>query len=185
MDVKKLAPRRTRGLTLVELITTTAVFAISLSVVVPSWTGLAQRNQVSAATNQLLTHLRFARSNAVHSRRFVSLCPSTDGTTCSGNPSGWQEGYLVFTDINGNRSRESGEPLLRVQSAAPKGLRLFSTAGRPAVRFRSDGAAWSTNTTFSICASNDTSANRAVILYGTGRARTNRKKPDNKPVTCE
>lgn len=184
MDVENLSPRRTRGLTLVELITTTAVMAISLAVLVPSWTGLAQRNQITAAGNQLLGHLRFARSHAVHRRRFVSLCPSTDGATCSGDPHGWQGGYLIFSDNNGNRARESGEPLLRVQGSAPKGLRLFSTAGRPAVRFRADGAAWSTNTTFSICASGDVSANRAVVLYGSGRARTARRKPGNKPVTC-
>lgn len=184
MDVDYPLPGRRRGLTLVELITTTAVLSISVAVIVPSYTGLAQRNQVTTAANQLLTHLRFARSSAVYRHGFVSLCPSTDGTNCSGDPFGWQAGYLVFSDSNGNRSRESNETLLRVQDAAPSGLKLFSTAGRPAIRFRSDGAAWSTNTTFSICASEDADVNRAVILYGSGRARADRRRPGNQPVTC-
>ena len=50
--------------------------------------------------------------------------------------------------------------------------------------FRADGAAWSTNTTFSVCADADASANRAVILYGTGRARTDRKLPGDGAITC-
>jgi type IV fimbrial biogenesis protein FimT len=184
MDVVRHSPRAQRGLTLVELITTTAVLGISLAVIVPSWTSFAQRNQVTATSNLLLAHLRFARTSAVHRRAFVSLCPSNDGSSCSGNPFGWHQGYLIFSDANGNRSRDAGEPLMRVQGEAPPGLRLFSTAGRPAIRFRSDGAAWSTNTTFSICASDDSTANRAVILFGTGRARVDRRAPGNKSVTC-
>lgn len=184
MDVVCNRPRKSRGLTLVELITTTAVLGVSLVVIVPSWSGLAQRNQITTTANLLLTHLRYARSEAVTVNDFVSLCPSDDGASCSGDPRGWQRGYLVFRDDNGNRSRESGERLLRVEGAASEGLNLFSTAGRPAVRFRADGASWSTNTTFSVCAGPDPGANRAVILYGTGRARADRKAPGNRAVTC-
>lgn len=184
MDVACHSSRGQRGLTLIELITTVAVLGISLAVVVPSWTSFAQRNQVAATANLLLTHLRFARSSAVYRHEFVSLCPSSDGSSCSGNPFGWHEGYLIFSDDNGNRTREAGEPLMRAQDGAPSGLKLFSTAGRPAIRFSSDGAAWSTNTTFSICAGDDPSANRAVILFGTGRARVDQKRPGNKPVDC-
>ena len=184
MDVVCNRPRTVRGLTLVELITTTAVIGISLAIAVPSWSGLAKRNQITSTTNQMLTHLRYARSEAVNLHTSVSLCPSDDGATCSGDTRGWQRGYLVFRDDNGNRSREENEPLLRVQGTAPSNLRLFSTPGRPAVRFRADGAAWSSNTTFSICAAQDASVNRAVILYGTGRARSDRVLPSSGAITC-
>jgi type IV fimbrial biogenesis protein FimT len=183
MDVVRKS-RRIRGLSLVELATTLAVISISLAVAVPSWSTFAERNQVSAASNTLLTHLRFARSAAVHRQGYVSLCPSDDGNACSGDPFGWQRGYLVFQDNNGNRRREADETILRVEGQAAATLRLFSTAGRPAIRFRSDGAAWSTNTTFSVCGSSGPEHNRAVILYGTGRARVDRRRPGNRAVTC-
>jgi type IV fimbrial biogenesis protein FimT len=184
MDVVRNPRHAAHGLSLIELITTTAVLGISLAVVVPGWSAFAQRNQVAAASNLLLTHLRFARSAAVNYQDFVSLCPSDDGINCSGDPQGWQRGYLVFRDYNGNRGRESNDTILRVQGPAANGLRLFSTAGRPAIRFRADGAAWSTNTTFSVCGNGDTASNRAVVLYGSGRARVDRKRPGNKAVTC-
>ena len=184
MDVVCKRPRSARGLTLIELLTTTAVLGISLAVAVPGWSSFAQRNQITTTTNLMLTHLRYARSEAVKRQTFISLCPSDDGASCSGNPRGWQRGYLVFRDDNGNRSRDEDEPLLRAQGTAPSNLSLFSTPGRPAVRFRADGAAWSTNTTFSVCAGEDVSANRAVVLYGTGRARTDRKLPGNGTITC-
>jgi type IV fimbrial biogenesis protein FimT len=184
MDVARPSPRFARGLTLVELLTTTAVLGISLAIVVPSWSGLAQRNQVTATANQLLTHLRYARGAAVTYHDFVSLCPSDDGASCSGDPLGWHRGYLVFRDTDGNRARDPGEPLLRVQGQSDPGMRLHSTAGRPAIRFRADGAAWSTSTTFSVCAGDNPDGHRAVILYGTGRARVDRRRPGDLPVTC-
>jgi type IV fimbrial biogenesis protein FimT len=131
-----------------------------------------------------LTNLRFARNHSVSHHATVSLCPSDDGDSCSGNPFGWQDGYLVFIDSNRNRSRETGETLLRVATQGTQNLQLHSTAGRPAIRFDPDGAAWGSNTTFSICIAGSSVSNRAIILHGTGRARSDRRKPNGDEVTC-
>ena len=184
MEVETTLSRLARGLTLIELITTLAVAGVSLAVLIPSWAGLVNRSQVTAAANQLLTHLRFARNEAVTQNRDVSLCPSDDGASCSGDPRGWQRGYLVFVDVDGDRRRTAAETILQVRGAQAPKLRIQSTAGRPAIRFRPDGAAWSTNTTFSICRGDDPASSRAVVLYGTGRARVDRRAPGNRPVTC-
>jgi type IV fimbrial biogenesis protein FimT len=184
MEVENTPPRFFRGLTLIELVTTLAVAGISLAILVPSWAGLSNRSQISSAANQLLTHLRYARNEAVTRNLPISLCPSDDGATCSRDTGGWQRGYLIFVDQDGDRSRAPGETLLRIQGAQRQPLRLHSTSGRPAVRFRPDGAAWSTNTTFSVCLGDDPRMNRAVVLYGTGRARVDKRRPGNRPVTC-
>jgi type IV fimbrial biogenesis protein FimT len=183
MDVGPKTTRRTRGLTLVELITTLAVISVSLAVIVPSWAALTERSRITTTANGLLADLRYARGEAVFQHFAVSLCPSADGATCSGDPKGWQFGYLVFVDTNNNRKRESGERLLRVAPTRPNGLELHSTSGRPAVRFFPDGAAWGTNTTFSVCAG-DGGGNRAVILHGAGRARIDDKTPSGDAVSC-
>lgn len=183
MEVAHPSARLARGITLLELITTLAVAGVSLAIVVPSWTGLANRSQATTAANRLLAHLHYARNEAVTRRQMVTLCPSANGTACSGDPFGWQHGYLVFADHDGNRQRSPGEPLLRVQGGHDASLRLQTSAGRPAVRFRPDGAAWSTNATFRVCLDED-GANRAIVLYGTGRARVARQLPDGQPVTC-
>jgi len=184
MDVENTGPRLVRGLTLVELTTTLAVAGVSLALLVPSWSRFADRSQITTTANQLLTHLRYARNTAVTRNQPVSLCPSDDGSSCSGDPQGWQKGYLVFLDRDGDRHRTAQEPLLKIQGAQVDRLRLYSSSGRPAVRFRPDGAAWSTNTTFQICLGDEAGAYRAVVLYGTGRARVDRQVPGNRPVTC-
>jgi type IV fimbrial biogenesis protein FimT len=184
MNVETRRPRGARGLTLLEAITTLAVAGISLAVVVPSWSALTSGSQITTTANQLLTHLRYARNEAVNRNSPVSLCPSDDGTTCSGDTRGWQRGYILFKDTNGDRRRSADEPLLHVQDAQAGRLQIHSTKARPAVRYRPDGAAWSTNTTFSICLDDDAGSNRAVVVYGSGRARVARHAPGNQPVTC-
>lgn len=184
MEVENPPPRQARGITLVELITTLALAGVLLVVTLPVWSELVDRSQVTAAANQLLTALRYARSAAVTRNRMIGLCPSDDGRHCSGDPFGWQRGYLVFEDRDGDRRRADGEPLLRVQDQLPPGMHLRSTAGRPAIRFGPDGAAWSTNTTFSLCLGEQQATHRAVVLLGTGRARVDRRLPGNKPISC-
>lgn len=184
MDVGLIFSRTSRGITLVEMITTLAVAAVSLAVLVPGWASLAERSRVTTAANGLLAHLRYARNEAVTRRQMITLCPSDDASDCSGDAFGWQRGYIVFVDRDGDRSRAPGEELLRLQGPLPSPLQLHTSVGRPAIRFRPDGAAWSTNATFSVCASPDSHTNRAVVLYGSGRARVDKVAPGNQPVTC-
>lgn len=185
MDVEKALPRHARGLTLVELITILAVAGISLAVLMPSWSGLSKRSQITTVSNQLLGHLRYARSEAVSRYQSIVLCPSDDGVGCSGDPRGWQRGYLIFVDDNDDRSRSDDETILRVAGAQPRNMRLHSTAGRPAIRFKADGSAWGTNATLSVCLGDDSGANRAVVLVGSGRARVDKRAPGNRPVSCD
>ena len=184
MDVENRPPRRARGFTLIEIITTVATVAISLALLAPGWSDYTSRSRITTTANSLLHDLRFARSLAVTRQRKVTLCPSDDGALCSGDHRGWQRGYLLFIDTDGNKLRSADEELIRVADAKKGGLRLHSTASRPAVRFRPDGAAWSTNTTFSVCLGDRTQAYRAVVLYGSGRARVDRRLPSGQAVHC-
>ncbi len=183
MDVANL-PRYRHGLTLVELLATLAVVGVSLSILIPSWSQLSQNNRINATVNQLVGHLQYARSTAVTRSVDITLCPTDDGASCSGDSRGWRDGYLVFADHDRNKERASDEPLLHVQGASVSGLELISTISRPAIRFRPDGAAWGSNTTFQVCLGETASAYRAVILHGTGRARTDRVKPDQQAIDC-
>jgi Tfp pilus assembly protein FimT len=45
----------------------------------------------------LISHLEYARQEAIRQEVTVTICPSTDGRNCQvgGN---WQQGWLIFTD---------------------------------------------------------------------------------------
>jgi type IV fimbrial biogenesis protein FimT len=62
-----------RGFTLLELMVTVAVLAILVTVGVPSFQDLIQNNRVTTQTNELVTALNFARTEAVKRGRNVEV----------------------------------------------------------------------------------------------------------------
>ena len=64
------------GVTLIELLVTLGVVAIIVAVGVPAMRDFFATNQMSAATNDVLTSLHLARSEAVKRDVIVRLCPS-------------------------------------------------------------------------------------------------------------
>ncbi|MET0054657.1 MAG: GspH/FimT family pseudopilin [Candidatus Thiodiazotropha sp. 6PLUC10] len=77
----------TRGFTVVELLMTIVIGSILVAVAVPSYTGMVERNAVSTTSNELLSGLLLARSEAIRqvqnpidqSDQTVTLSPSSNG----------------------------------------------------------------------------------------------------------
>ena len=67
------------GLTLIELMTVTAIMAILLAVAAPSFTGFLAKKRLEGALVELVTDLQFARSEAVQRNASVRV---TFGTGC-------------------------------------------------------------------------------------------------------
>ena len=73
----------TAGFTLVELMVTLAVVGILAAVAVPAMTSLIAGNRLAGATNELASSLQLARSEAIRRNAQVTICATTNGTTCS------------------------------------------------------------------------------------------------------
>jgi type IV fimbrial biogenesis protein FimT len=74
-----------RGFTLLELMVTIAVVAIMATIAVPSFRDLIQNNRVTTQTNELVTALNFARTEAVKRGRAVGVEVSRDGSGWTAN----------------------------------------------------------------------------------------------------
>ncbi len=91
----KTQAHRPAGFTLVELMVTLAVIAILAMIAVPSFGSLVRRHRVSSVANQLLADLTYARAEAATRGKYVSMCASDDGTSCS-SLRGYASGWMVY-----------------------------------------------------------------------------------------
>ena len=98
--------------TLIELMITIAVAAVVLTLGVPGFGRVIERNQLSAHINEMVSTLHFARSEAIRRNKAITVCHSNDGSTCGGV--GYEDGWLMFFDDNNDGDySDTGEELLK------------------------------------------------------------------------
>lgn len=96
------APRRQAGFTLVELMVVVALVAIVASVATPSLRGMLVRNRTAAASNEFVSSVLRARSEAVSRNACVTLCRSTLEATPPQCDAGddWRVGWIAFVNAS-------------------------------------------------------------------------------------
>jgi len=148
-----------RGFTLIEMMVTIAVAAMLLMIAVPSFRNASLSSQLRSAANDFIASSNFARSEAIKRGSAVTLCVSTDGSTCAAG--GWEQGWIVL----------SGTTVLQHESAAPNGFKLSAAGSVATLSFQPIGIG-ATPTTLTVCRATPTvgAEERVVTLDATGRA---------------
>lgn len=122
------------GITLIEMMMVVAILGVVLALAAPNLSEFFVRNRLDTATNEFMTALNFARSEAIRRGVPVSI------RRVSGTTREWTQGWEIFVDPNRNGVRDAGDELLREGTplAAPLTMRS-SQAVATFVPFLSDG----------------------------------------------
>ncbi|MBK0392948.1 GspH/FimT family protein [Ramlibacter algicola] len=180
-------PAAQRGFSLVELLAVLAVAAVLLGVGLPSLRSLVGSMAASAASNDLLADLLFARSEALKRKARVTLCKSADGATCT-TAGRWDQGWIVFVDSNGNGTRAAGELLLQRQQALGGDLHALGNgtlaryvAYAPDGSTRQVGGAFQAGTLTVCRPSAEPVTGRLIVINANGRPRVQKSVLDGCP----
>jgi len=166
-----------KGYTLVELLVTLSLVTTLLAWAVPTFSDVIHSVRVNAGTQALANSLALARSEAVKRNVRVVMCKSAHGVACEPG-AGWEQGWIVFHDLNNNGVVDTGEYVLHREAAMPPALRMSGNTPvshyvtyTPYGRTKQLSGAFQAGT-FTICTNSGRRVQaRQVVINNVGRAR--------------
>ena len=99
------------GFTLIEIMVTIAIVGIFASIALPSFSRLIESNRINTATNELVSNLLFARSEALKRSNTVTLCPSITQNLATAScvaDTNFATGWIIFLNCDGDGVRDLG-----------------------------------------------------------------------------
>jgi type IV fimbrial biogenesis protein FimT len=118
--------RTQNGFTLYELMITLLIVGVVLTLGMPNLTAFSQNSRITSTANDLHAAFQVARSEAARAKANITICASSNSMTaaadCQGN---WEDGFIIFLDLNGDIARTgANESLLRAHPAIADGVSL-------------------------------------------------------------
>lgn len=174
---------RHKGYTLVELLMAVSLLTTLMAWAVPALTDLIHSARVHAGTQALASSLALARSEAVKRNARVVMCKSAGGSVCKAD-AGWEQGWIIFHDVNNNGAMDPDEYVLHREEAMPAALRMAGNTPvsdyvsyTPYGRTKLLSGAFQAGT-FTVCMhSNPRVQARQVVINSVGRARVTTASP--------
>jgi type IV fimbrial biogenesis protein FimT len=137
-------PAGQRGVTLIELITVLVIVAVLISIGMPSYRYVTTNNRMASESDALLGDMQFARAEAIREGQQVTVCVSSNGSSCdvATLPPAWQEGWIIFSNPNNVTTVDGSDPLVRVEKGfSGNGDTFQSSNSNYAINFSGNGFA--------------------------------------------
>jgi len=159
------------GFTLVELLVTLAVGGILLTAGVPSFTTSIKNNRMVTQLNGFAGALNLARSEAVKRGRTVTLCiRNTAGTDCN-NSGDWQDGWIVFVDLDSDGAVDTNEMISTREPFDGAQTFVFWTGANNIITYNGHGRATGATGNFNICDDRGVNYAHGIGISSTGRVQ--------------
>ena len=142
-------------------------------------------NRISGGASDFVAALQFAKAEAVARVNPVTLCKSADSTGCNG-AGDWQQGWIVFSDDNGDGAVDGAEEVLLIHEALNAKITFGGTAGvTDSITIRPSGTSSITSIeVLIICDDRGFDINsRGILITITGRGSV-MTASDTGQITC-
>lgn len=161
-----------RGISLVELMSTVSIIAIVNALAGPTLSDTVRRNQLQSQADRMLTSFQLARSEAVKRNTSVSICRSSNGTSCTGS---WRDGWIVFSNVDGDNVLDAEDEVIRVYDELTDGHTLTGSLGSDALTYFPDGSYANGSDTIAVCAlGGDLAEGYTLSINRVGRPRASK-----------
>lgn len=157
-----------RGFTLIELIVVIAFSVILLSLAIPGFTELIAANRLNTITNDWVSAINLARSEAVRTGQHVVIRKTG---------SEWENGWHVFVDFDRattaskNVFDTGSDQSLRVVTALANGYSLRGNNNfQSFIRYQPDGSSNNIGS-FVVCKDQNIHGAKLIVINSTGRVR--------------
>lgn len=158
-----------KGFTLVELMVSISILAISLSIAIPNLSVFIVKLRVDNEISELFRLLLSARNAAINANQNVTVCPLNDASQCNTD---WQGQISVFIDTNNNKILDiaNNEFVIRSKANIKSGDLLVYGKKRDSIIYQPTGRlSGLSNGTFRYCPQEHSSLSRGIIIAQSGR----------------
>ena len=172
------------GYSLIEFLVFLTVISVIAINLVPSLYALLAKERNTILINNIVSALVYARTASIMKQTDIITCQSNNSIDCN-NSENWHKGWIIFTDMNGNKQRDPQEKLLRVFTGGNNGSRAIFKGSRGIkyyIKYKPTGRAYP-NGSFLIC-NPEIGTGKALIMANTGRLRLSEKQTNGSAVTC-
>jgi type IV fimbrial biogenesis protein FimT len=178
--------RRQRGITLLELMIALGLAGLLLSMAVPALGTFVSNARQTGAINDFVSSIHLARSTAVTTNARVTICPSSNGTSCEAVD--WSNGWIVFSDQNSDQSVDGTERIIGT-SGEVNDLTIESAEFDTYLTFRPNGRVMNASLNgssgfFTVCDRRGADRAKVMIIDLSGRPRLSKTKADGTAPSC-
>lgn len=161
-----MAYRDSRGVSLFELLVCLSVLGIIVSLAVPAFGGMLQRNRQQIAIQQLRETVNFARAAAISRKSSISICHAPAGICEASNI--WSASTRVFHDQDRDGLQSTQEATLLISEQLPNDFhwRWNNFRAQPHLTFLNNGTTDALNGSFILCQGNVPRARLALNKAG-------------------
>lgn len=153
------------GLSLIELLIVLGVMAILSHCAIGYLLPTLSKAPIQHLSDEILHHLKYARTEAIKRHQIVTLCGTQDFKTCHPD---WKDGYLIFTS---HPLYPDKKEMIHIQAQTNHKIVLSADFNHPDNKIQFTAQGHAKNNGSIVVQSKSSDMSQTIVISLTGRSR--------------